>query len=252
MEGDARLTQIAAPGCETRLVIRAADPRPAEGPGSSGGERTVCRGQEIYAPDDPADHWYRSSSGMARKCAVTADGRRQIVDFLLPGDFFGLITRHEAPLRRRGGHRWHRRGALSPPARRAARRLRPRIGRRIREAAFEAISRSQARMIILGRMSAQGKVGAFLLEMAERSRDAAAGRGPVADVALRHRRLSRPCRRDGQPHAVGPQAERRDQVRGHAPDPDRRPRRPRGRSRTIGKRAWSSRRSPAVRLAFLR
>ena len=59
-------------------------------------------------------------------------------------------------------------------------------------------------MIILGRMSAQGKVGAFLLEMAERARDGGR-RGPLADVALRHRRLSRPCRRDGQPHAVGAQ-----------------------------------------------
>jgi CRP/FNR family nitrogen fixation transcriptional regulator len=46
----------------------------------------------------------------------------------------------------------------------------PRVGRLIREAAFEAISRSQARMLILGRMNALEKVGAFLIEMAERSR----------------------------------------------------------------------------------
>jgi hypothetical protein len=29
-------------------------------------------------------------SGMARKCALFADDRRQIVDFLLPGDFLAL------------------------------------------------------------------------------------------------------------------------------------------------------------------
>jgi DNA-binding transcriptional ArsR family regulator len=48
----------------------------------------------------------------------------------------------------------------------------PRIGRRIREAAFETSSRSQARLVILGRMSAIEKVGAFLIEMAERTRGA--------------------------------------------------------------------------------
>jgi CRP/FNR family transcriptional regulator, nitrogen fixation regulation protein len=35
--------------------------------------------------------------------------------------------------------------------------------------AFEAISRSQARMLILGSRSALQKVGSFLVEMAERS-----------------------------------------------------------------------------------
>src|SRR5690606_33967987 len=49
----------------------------------------------------------------------------------------------------------------------------PRVGRLIREAAFEAISRSQARIPILGRMNARERVGAFLIEMAERSRPAA-------------------------------------------------------------------------------
>ena len=53
------------------------------------------RGATIYGPDDPAEHWYRLVSGVARKCALLPDGRRHIVDFLLPGDFFGFIARHE-------------------------------------------------------------------------------------------------------------------------------------------------------------
>jgi CRP-like cAMP-binding protein len=131
------------------------------------------RGQEIYAPDDPAEYWYRVVRGTVRKCALRADGRRQIVDFLLPGDLFGLITRDE--------HRFaveaitdgtvvarYPRGKIERQA-----DFDPRIGRRIREAAFEAISRSQARMVILGRMSAIEKVGAFLIEMAERTRGGA-------------------------------------------------------------------------------
>ena len=51
------------------------------------------RGQQIYAQNDPANHWYRLIFGMVRKCAITAGGERQIVDFLLPGDFFGFTAR---------------------------------------------------------------------------------------------------------------------------------------------------------------
>lgn len=183
MGDNARLAQIAAPGREAHLAFAPplADPPPAMD--RLAVSARYCRGQEIYAPDDPADHWYRLVSGMARKCAVMADGRRQIVDFLLPGDLFGLITRHE--------HRFAAEAVVEGTVvtRYPRRRVElladsdPEIGRSIREAAFEAISRSQARMTILGRMSAQGKVGAFLLEMAERSHDA----GPDGIVLLMSR-----------------------------------------------------------------
>jgi CRP/FNR family transcriptional regulator, nitrogen fixation regulation protein len=133
------------------------------------------RGQEIYAADTPAEHWYRMVRGSARKCDAWPDGRRQIVDFLLPGDFFGLVVRHQ--------HRFTVEAiedgtVIARYPRRKIERLvdfDPRIGRRIREAAFEASSRLQARMVILGRMSAIEKVGAFLIEMAERTR------GPMLD-----------------------------------------------------------------------
>jgi CRP-like cAMP-binding protein len=171
IEGSAHLARSAASGCDTRLAFAPPLQDPREALDRLAVSARYGRGQEIYAPDDPADHWYRLVSGMARKCAVMADGRRQIVDFLLPGDFFGLITRHE--------HRFAVEAVVEGTVvmRYPRRRVElladsdPRVGRLIREAAFEAISRSQARMIILGRMSAQGKVGGFLLEMAERSRD---------------------------------------------------------------------------------
>jgi CRP-like cAMP-binding protein len=169
MEANARLAQIAAPGRATRLGCAPPTSDPLQALDDLAVRAPYGRGQEIYAPEDPADHWYRLVSGMSRKCAVMADGRRQIIDFLLPGEFFGLITRHE--------HRFAVEAVVEGTvvARFPRRRVEvladsdPRIGRSIREAAFEAISRSQARMIILGRMSAQGKVGAFLLEMAGRS-----------------------------------------------------------------------------------
>ena len=48
-------------------------------------------GQTIYFQDQRADCWYCILRGAARECAVNEDGRRQIVDFLLPGDVFGFF-----------------------------------------------------------------------------------------------------------------------------------------------------------------
>src|SRR5262249_4222914 len=50
------------------------------------------RGHKIYGPADPVDYWYRLLSGAARKCTLMADGRRQILEFLLPGDLFGFAA----------------------------------------------------------------------------------------------------------------------------------------------------------------
>lgn len=169
MEGNASRAQVIAPGSQARGRLDPPVRDPLEASDCLAATSRYCRGDEVYAPEDPAEHWYRVTSGMARSCAVRADGRRQIVDFLLPGDFFGLITKHQ--------HRFaveavtngtevarYPRGKIERLA-----DFDPRIGRLIREAAFEAISRSQARMLILGRMSAVEKVGAFLIEIAERS-----------------------------------------------------------------------------------
>jgi CRP/FNR family transcriptional regulator, nitrogen fixation regulation protein len=175
MEGKASLAQVMAAGARARGRLEPPTRDPLEASECLATTTRYRRGEEVYGPEDPAGHWYRVVSGVARKSALKADGRRQIVDFLLPGDFFGLITRHQ--------HRFaveavtdgtevarYQRGKLERLA-----DFDPRIGRLIREAAFEAISRAQARMLILGRMSAQEKVGAFLVEMAERSRAGAAG-----------------------------------------------------------------------------
>src|SRR5580658_8440208 len=59
-----------------------------------GADETVC-GQ-----DQAADYWYQLAGGAARKCTQMSDGRRQIVDFLLPGDLFGFhaSARHDCSI----------------------------------------------------------------------------------------------------------------------------------------------------------
>lgn len=126
-------------------------------------------GQSIYFQDQCADSWYRVVSGAARECTLTADGRRQVVDFLLPGDLFGFC-----------GHRTSRASAeviveatvLASYPRRRAEQLaesEPLVARYVRGMAFESIERLRARTVLLGRNNSVEKVSAFLLELASRS-----------------------------------------------------------------------------------
>src|ERR1700737_505164 len=46
--------------------------------------------ETVYSQDETAHYWYQLAGGAARKCTQMSDGRRQIVDFLLPGDLFGF------------------------------------------------------------------------------------------------------------------------------------------------------------------
>jgi CRP/FNR family transcriptional regulator, nitrogen fixation regulation protein len=89
---------------------------------------------------------------------------------LLPGDFFGFAHGYE--------HHFFVVEAMiegTAVARYSRRRLEmlaatdPQVAARVREIAFETISRLERRMLTLGRMTALEKVGSFLLEMAERS-----------------------------------------------------------------------------------
>src|SRR3979411_3564787 len=54
--------------------------------------RKCHRGQEIVSQWQPGEYWYRVTSGTARRCVAQPDGRRQIVELLLPGDFFGFTA----------------------------------------------------------------------------------------------------------------------------------------------------------------
>jgi CRP/FNR family nitrogen fixation transcriptional regulator len=129
------------------------------------------RGEGVHRRDVQS-HLYRVVSGVARDCALLADGRRQIVDFLMAGDFFGYTPRDNRQFSVEAvvddtvvaQYPRHRVEILADSN--------PRLGRRLREIAFEAASRSQARTLILGRLSALERVGLFLLEMAQRSTDA--------------------------------------------------------------------------------
>jgi CRP-like cAMP-binding protein len=99
------------------------------------------------------------------------DGRRQIVELLLPGDFFGFTVLNEYDSTVEAVAE----GTIvaSYPRRRVEMLAEadPQLAREIRQVTFEALSRLQAQLMILGRITATEKVGSFLLAMAERLSD---------------------------------------------------------------------------------
>jgi CRP-like cAMP-binding protein len=126
------------------------------------------KGDTIYYQAGPAEFCYRIESGAARECTLLADGRRQVVGFLMPGDmsgfcapevhrFSGEIIADSTTVARYPRH-WVERLAESDPE----------VGRRFRQLALDAIDRLQVRMSLLARPTALERVSTFLLEMADR------------------------------------------------------------------------------------
>jgi hypothetical protein len=118
------------PGCP-----RLPQTRPATCHGRHGATRDLSARGGDPSPGRSGRALYRLGRGMARRCVVSADGRRQIVDFLLPGDFFGLASRDR-----------HQFGGEAVVARYPRRRVElladadPQLARRVREVAFQAAS----------------------------------------------------------------------------------------------------------------
>src|SRR5262245_27011297 len=125
------------------------------------------RGQEIAGADQSIHYWSRLLAGTARQCAYCRDGRRQILAFLLPGDFFGFAV----GLRYRYAVESVSDGTVV--ARFAVRDIETLFAaspiEEFSRIALESLSRMQARLLSLGRMTAREKVCSFLLEMNRRS-----------------------------------------------------------------------------------
>jgi len=126
------------------------------------------RGQEICSQGQSVEHWYFLISGAARRCAIRPDGRRQIVDLLLPGDFFGLAFGDQSDVTIEAVAENTVVASYPRPRIEVLADSDPKIARELRDIAFKALSRMQAQLLILGRITALEKVGSFLLEMSAR------------------------------------------------------------------------------------
>jgi len=63
-----------------------------------GAKLQFTRNEPIFNQDDPADQVFRIISGTVRLCRYMPDGRRYIVDFLLPGDLMGFVESPDLPV----------------------------------------------------------------------------------------------------------------------------------------------------------
>jgi CRP/FNR family nitrogen fixation transcriptional regulator len=126
------------------------------------------RDEEIYSQEGSVECWYRVVSGGARRSTFRADGRRQTVDLLLPGDFFGFGVR--------GIHVFSAEAiaddtviARYPVSRmEALAAFDPDTARKLPGIIVDGMSRLHRLLFILGRTTAEQKVGSFLLYMQER------------------------------------------------------------------------------------
>jgi CRP-like cAMP-binding protein len=127
------------------------------------------RGQEICGASRPAEYWYRLTSGVARRCVVRPDGRRQILDLLLPGDYFGFTIHDQYDFTAEAAVEKTLVACYSRKRAEALANANPEIASALRKVAFDALFRLETQLLILGRVTAVEKVGSFLLEMAARS-----------------------------------------------------------------------------------
>lgn len=130
--------------------------------------RRFERDQEIFRPDERSNTWYSVLSGAAREYIVHGDGRRQIIDILLPGDFFGFTLRT---------HRWFGAQAVAKdtvvecyPRQRleVLADTDPSTASEIRARCFQSIERLEEQMLVIGTMTSKEKVHAFLSYFCDR------------------------------------------------------------------------------------
>ena len=126
--------------------------------------KTYARGQEVFGQGERADYVYKVVRGAVRCFKTLSDGRRQICDFALAGDVFGLEF---------GGEHGVSAEAVADCAIVAARRSavlensadRVSAARAMLRLAMADLERSRDHILTLGRRGAAERVVVFLLEL---------------------------------------------------------------------------------------
>ena len=121
------------------------------------------REQEIPNSSGPAGHWYCVIVGAVRRSIIRTDGRRQILDLMLPQDFFVSDSKRDGTIEAAVEETVL---ASYPGARIEQMAERdPLFAREVREVALQSLTRSQDQLQILGGITALEKVGSFLLSL---------------------------------------------------------------------------------------
>jgi CRP/FNR family transcriptional regulator len=125
-------------------------------------------GQTILVEGDSRSHAYRVLTGAVRLFKALPDGRRQVLDFRIAGDCFGLIGA--------GRYSYSVEAIVRTTVSRhplaqidGALQARPCLAMSLLELARVDLERARAQMLLLGRKSAEERVAALLVRFAERA-----------------------------------------------------------------------------------
>jgi CRP/FNR family transcriptional regulator len=170
--GDARVCRKAGVdcgSCRVRTVSICNALKPAERAELESIARRASFGAKatIFLEGDPADSYYNITSGAVRLYRVFRNGRRQVLGFMLPGDFLGLDL---------GERRELCAEAVEPTtACRFGRRHfgdlladKPHLLHKLHQRTGREINLAYDHMTALGQRSARGRVAWFLLSLHDR------------------------------------------------------------------------------------
>lgn len=133
---------------------------------------TFSREEEIFGEGESSEHIYQVLEGVVRTCRFSSDGRRQIEDFHLAGEYFGLEmgADHTCSAEAVGPVTvlLLKRSTLSELAGRDVA-----VSSRLLDLTMSSLARSQKHVGVLSRKGACERVAAFLLDFADRSGAAA-------------------------------------------------------------------------------
>lgn len=130
--------------------------------------RTFQRDQDIFETQHRCDSWYRVVSGATRKYHIRNDGRRQIADIHLPGDFFGFSSTDKHPYSVQAIVEGTIIACYPRAAIEALADSDPSIAQLIRVSTFAAIERLEQQILVVSTMSAPERVRAFLVHFRDR------------------------------------------------------------------------------------
>lgn len=123
--------------------------------------------QTVLEEGDPAERVFNITAGMVRLYKLLPDGRRQIVGFLLPGDFLGLAMSD------RYGFSADAVDAVTACSFKRSTFThyvdeKPHLLRRLHEFATHELALAQDQMVLLGRRSAEERIAAFIMGLRDR------------------------------------------------------------------------------------
>lgn len=145
-------------------------------------KRRLARNAVVFHEQDPATHAFIITEGSIRLLKYTGDGQRQVVGFLLRGDFFGfgLTDRYAVTAETLESTllcQYPRTTLVELVP------LYPKLQRKLLSLAEHEIAAMQDQVVLLGTKSAEQRIAAFLLRLYKRMDPARLS--PVLEVPMR-------------------------------------------------------------------